>query len=340
MTDLATSLPAEFAKVVACSRCEAPNLLRDDEDNIPQPGYVGENYEGTRVLLVGQNPGVPSEALKPQDRQYVVALRALRQTPTVANYAALSTTLRAFVPHWPVRKQYFPLEESGLALADIAYCNYVRCRTVQNSKPKPAVSRMCGAFHFERWLDLLRPKCVVFIGRWAEKQGGLACEARAIPYRCVNRDRSLAAEAVARNRHEVAAFVRGIVGAPAVAVEPARYPSIDVPEGRAPMPNVPLPLGPKYALEILNELERLGFDNEAFYRLHHFRPRARERISSFRTYCMKVKTFTSVANPLVVARLKYVLDEHRKAGASPGKAARFVELAEASVRSFPFPAST
>ena len=39
--------PAEFAKVIACqagSRQTNRNLLRDADENVPQPGYVGMNY--------------------------------------------------------------------------------------------------------------------------------------------------------------------------------------------------------------------------------------------------------------------------------------------------------
>src|SRR5450759_2416045 len=54
------SWPDEFAKIVGCRRCsviEWPNLLRDEGENILQPGYVGARYCATRLLLVGQNPG-------------------------------------------------------------------------------------------------------------------------------------------------------------------------------------------------------------------------------------------------------------------------------------------
>lgn len=55
------SWPDEFAKIVGCRRCsviEWPNLLRDEGENVLQPGYVGARYCATRLLLVGQNPGV------------------------------------------------------------------------------------------------------------------------------------------------------------------------------------------------------------------------------------------------------------------------------------------
>ena len=113
-----------------------------------------------------------------------------------------------FIPDWPVQRQYFPLAECGLSLADIAYCNFVRCRTVTvPGKPPPQPhddrAKMCRKQHFERWLDLLNPKAVVFIGKWAsdpERGGGMVCDARGIPWTFVNRSKGLTGPERAANR--------------------------------------------------------------------------------------------------------------------------------------------
>ena len=92
---------SEFAKVVACTKCTrwtATQLLRDDEENVPQPGYIGARYANTRVMLVGQNPGVPNIlALAVADRPYTQALRDLRDLPSEENYANLQNVLRKFI---------------------------------------------------------------------------------------------------------------------------------------------------------------------------------------------------------------------------------------------------
>jgi uracil-DNA glycosylase len=162
-----TSWPAEFARVIACNACTRAtdgNLLRDAEENVPQPGYVGTRYWTRRVLLVGQNPGTP-KTLEVQDRPYTLALRRLRDTPTEAIYKELNSVLQQFIPQWPVGN-YFPLEESSLTLEDIAYFNLVRCRTRGDAKPGINTVTNCLRAHFGRWLDQLSPRVVVFIGKW------------------------------------------------------------------------------------------------------------------------------------------------------------------------------
>jgi hypothetical protein len=69
----------EFAKVIQCTNCTAlidANLLRDVEENVPQPGYIGKKYLQARVILIGQNPGTP-KSLVMEDRPYTAALRTL-----------------------------------------------------------------------------------------------------------------------------------------------------------------------------------------------------------------------------------------------------------------------
>jgi hypothetical protein len=47
MTDVAPHWPVEFARVIACIHCttsQCPKLLRDELENIPQPGYIGSGY--------------------------------------------------------------------------------------------------------------------------------------------------------------------------------------------------------------------------------------------------------------------------------------------------------
>ena len=55
------NLESLFANVIACKTCDlvsCPRLLRYEQENVPQPGFVGENYGQSRVMLVGQNPAV------------------------------------------------------------------------------------------------------------------------------------------------------------------------------------------------------------------------------------------------------------------------------------------
>lgn len=205
----------EFAKVIACTKCTADtcrDLLRDCNDNVPQPGYVGPAYSGTRVLLVGQNPGTRKLARESLDRTYAAALRALRDEPTPQRYAELSAILRGFIPHWPVTNNYFPLDECGLTLDDIAYCNIIRCRTIGDRKPNQELARRCVSEHFVNWLRWLAPRVVIFIGKWAWEHGHVAVADAGIPFSYMNRQRSLSSIDRSMNRAEVIALVRQFRG--------------------------------------------------------------------------------------------------------------------------------
>lgn len=204
------SWPAEFAAVIGCAACTQGTdrkLLRDAAENVPQPGYVGANYGSRRVVLVGQNPGVPG-ALASRDRPYTAALRALKASPDAQTYQALHRVQAAFIPQWPVHGSYFPLSECGLTLQDIAYFNLVRCRTQGNAAPGTRLTATCRDRHFGRWLDLLAPRVVVFIGKWASDNASTLVAERGIAHAFMNRQRSLSTFERHQNRQAVVALVR------------------------------------------------------------------------------------------------------------------------------------
>lgn len=200
----------EFARVVGYTRCSVAadrNLLRDANENVPQPGYIGSKYDTARVLLVGQNPGTP-KSLTAQDIPYTSALRAIRDEPTPERYAQLTVALNDFIPQWPVHGNYFPLAECGLTLQQIAYCNIVRCRTSGDKAPNSRVVGQCTDEHFSRWLRILAPRVVVFIGKWASERGAGIVTAARIPHAFMNRQRSLASAERITNRAAVVSLVR------------------------------------------------------------------------------------------------------------------------------------
>ena len=110
-------------------------LVRDKCTNLPQPGYIGKNYEKFRALLIGQNPGICPPSRRQNDLIYMQALLNLAVKPSIYTYENLYQILLGVLPKWPVNRNYFPLEECGIGLEDIAYCNVVRCRTGENRKP-------------------------------------------------------------------------------------------------------------------------------------------------------------------------------------------------------------
>ena len=203
----------ELARIVTCEECVRRGdrtILRDDTFNLPQPGYVGPEYRRTRVLLVGQNPGVSTPEFRERDEHYAAALRGVRDAPSNGTVTALQDVLEDIVPGWPVAR-HFPLADCGLRLRDIAYCNLVRCRTSGNAGPSTLMVRNC-LDHFGRWLDWLQPAIVVCIGKWAHDRTAEELDRRGIPHAFINRQRNLSAAERQTNRGEVVELVRRVGG--------------------------------------------------------------------------------------------------------------------------------
>lgn len=94
-------------------------------------------------------------------------------------------------------------------------------------------------------------------------------------------------------------------------------------------------------LHLLDELTAKGFDDSAFWRLHHFRLRkAHETIASHRAYCKKIAHNSDhfqdgSENTLVQRRLAWVLAKYDKSGKPNGDTAYFCELADAAFKRLP-----
>lgn len=202
--------PTEFARVISCRRCSTetcPKFLPHTEKNLPQPGYIGPRYRSSRILFVGQNPGIPKRLDKLNNKN-TNALHALRDEPTEFRYGQLNKVLKDFIPQWDLFKDHVPLVQCGLSIEDIAYTNIVRCRTLKNGTPGQRLFDQCIDAHFARWLDLLSPKVVVFLGKKAWEQGCSAVSTLSIPCTFVNRQRYLLQAAKDENQAEVIALVK------------------------------------------------------------------------------------------------------------------------------------
>ncbi len=202
-----------FADVTRCTQCDSSTfgrLLRDEGESIPQPGYVGKRYEQKRVLLVGQNPGRPNPSkpnLVARDRAYTALLRKHAEAQSPESFLALIAELEDFIPDWPVHGSYFPLEECGLHLDEIAYTNIVRCRTQGDAAPGQRLVANCSRSHLWPFVELLEPVVVIFIGKWASDQFAQTLQSKGIPSAYMNRMRSLSTEEREENRRSVSELV-------------------------------------------------------------------------------------------------------------------------------------
>lgn len=201
-----------FRKVIACEQCDtctSKKIQRDKLENIPQPGFVGKNYWEHRVLLIGQNPGVAPDRFYGRDQRYTKALRDFEAEGRISAYQRLYEELIEFVPDRPVQKNYFPLAECGFCLHDIAYCNRVRCRTIGNACPSQKLVKNCSN-HLLEIVDILKPKVIVFIGKWAYMQSHelISGLERGIEMTYMNRNRSLNTAQRQKNRTTVVDIIK------------------------------------------------------------------------------------------------------------------------------------
>jgi len=224
MFDL-TDWPRHFAEVVSCTKCTKQSckaLLRDEVENVPQPGFIGRNYDRKRVMLVGQNPAITkSEQARHADMPYTKALRILRDDPTAATLDSLLLVAYEFMPTWRVTQAYFPLHECGLSLDELAYVNLIRCRTARlnrdtnrlgDARPNRKLTENCVTEHFEKWVRELAPRVIVFLGKFAWDGGRHVAASRNVPADYLNRARSHSGDLRRADRERVAALVRQNVG--------------------------------------------------------------------------------------------------------------------------------
>jgi hypothetical protein len=93
-------------------------------------------------------------------------------------------------------------------------------------------------------------------------------------------------------------------------------------------------MDPKQTLALLDELERSGFTDEAFWRLHHFRGKKRVTINRFRYYCKRPDSFRPDHNKeRVHKRIEIVLKNYKTNHA--GNPAIFPRLADEAYRMIP-----
>ena len=89
---------------------------------------------------------------------------------------------------------------------------------------------------------------------------------------------------------------------------------------------------PKATIGILDELEDLGFHNDAFAALYHFKEKGRaDTIAEYRAYCIEQDSFQDGSlNARIQKRLELVLNAYKLGGFRSGRADVFRCLAEAA----------
>ena len=156
----------------------SPTVRRAGYIRRPQPGYIGKDYERTRIVFLGQNPGAGGKG-EFDSRAWDIELFKqylpnFVNNPSSNSFAELNAYLATILLEWPFFKQTefdFP-RSFGLRIEEIAYSNVLPVDSHEELIAKRIVPhRAIFRYSVERfigpWLELLAPKVVVVFGKVA-----------------------------------------------------------------------------------------------------------------------------------------------------------------------------
>lgn len=159
-------------------------------DGIPQPGYVGREYERNGIAFVSMNPG-GSQGDQPgstDEKQ----LRALRRFGRCAEadaphaFPEVMRVLEGVMPTWSIYSNFVApvLQCARLRLSQVAYLNLLKWRT-QRGAALDRLYELSWKHHTREQFNLLEPGFVIAIGvgagRKFQQLDSLSTEVHAIP---------------------------------------------------------------------------------------------------------------------------------------------------------------
>jgi hypothetical protein len=212
----AQEITKEFCQVIKCDKCSQENirnLLRDDKKNVPQPGFVGEYYDTTRILFIERNPGHPKN-LTIEDK-YNKGLRQLvNSTEKLLFFNGIYKPIYKSFENYLINGQKKEIKKIidslGIDLGHIAHFNKARCRTKDCKTPTDKMFENCED-HLRNFIDLLEPKVVIFIGKEVSDKTRGIIDKYKIPNNFLNRCRSLNLEERDKNVDDIILFISKII---------------------------------------------------------------------------------------------------------------------------------
>ena len=147
----------------------SPILAADDRT--PQFGYVGDEYQRTRVLLLGINPGNGPETKvrSPTDARMMPALIQFAQNPTPENFTKAQHAYKAECQTWHIWNNHCSevIGAGKLSLEEIAYSNCLPWRTGSNSAFGDVVAEKAATLYAHPLIEELQPTVVIALGKTA-----------------------------------------------------------------------------------------------------------------------------------------------------------------------------
>jgi hypothetical protein len=149
---------------------QSEELRRDDL--IPQFGYVGNDYAGVRVLLLGINPGNgPKGAVSrsPTDARMMPTISAFAANTTKDNFLLAQAAQKIECQTWHVWRRHCAeiFGAGGLSLEQIAYSNCLPWRSGSDSNFDDAVAANAAHLYALPLIEELAPTVVIAVGKRA-----------------------------------------------------------------------------------------------------------------------------------------------------------------------------
>lgn len=143
---------------------------KHSDDLLPQPGYVGKNYEPGGVMFIGMNPGSPqNEVERAGDNEQLRIIESIRDCENdlcLENYEKLNHILYDIMRDWRPYKVYVEpiLHGTGLSLHDISYINLLKWRTMEG-KSLTSLYKISWSLHTREQISILTPKLIIALGK-------------------------------------------------------------------------------------------------------------------------------------------------------------------------------
>jgi hypothetical protein len=134
-----------FSSIVQCGRCLNDPMILRNKKNIPQPGYIGSEYERYRICFIGQNPGEADPDKTKWHVNHAQAESAFLVDPNLVNFERLYEALKHVLPYYSLVEKYvIPiLQGCNLSQDNIAFFNVARCQTKNDVPPSREMRLNC-----------------------------------------------------------------------------------------------------------------------------------------------------------------------------------------------------
>ena len=189
------------------------SALVASDDLIPQFGYVGTQFDQSRVLLLGINPGNGNDLVRSrQDNTMMPALHRFAADVSITSFIQAQKAYKSVCQSWPIWRRHCSevIGAGKLSFEDIAYSNALPWRTASESNFDDAVGKKAAKNYVYPLIEELQPRVIIAMGKKAARIIGLG--GKSFPNLIVWNRAQVATSSVQRERTTAAEQIFNIIG--------------------------------------------------------------------------------------------------------------------------------